>query len=174
MTQTASEETLSSIGNTPLVKLDSLSGSAGDFYAKLLHNPFGSVKDRAAYWMIKDGEERGKLVSGKSIIIEPTSGMGIALPSIKADSIYILGSKVEIGTYLKKHSQETKDIIKILAPRSCETVENELAIQLQVKKVRRSSLLVQYINNNLNPYRWTSTPDVWNLTLFGTKFFKTI
>ena len=54
MTQTASEETLSSIGNTPLVKLDSLSGSAGDFYAKLEgHNPFGSVKDRAAYWMIK-------------------------------------------------------------------------------------------------------------------------
>ena len=51
MTQTASEETLSSIGNTPLVKLDSLSGSAGDFYAKLEgHNPFGSVKDRAAYW----------------------------------------------------------------------------------------------------------------------------
>ena len=55
MTQTASEETLSSIGNTPLVKLDSLSGSAGDFYAKLEgHNPFGSVKDRAAYWMIKE------------------------------------------------------------------------------------------------------------------------
>ena len=34
MTQTASEETLSSIGNTPLVKLDSLSGSAGDFRCK--------------------------------------------------------------------------------------------------------------------------------------------
>ena len=49
MTQTASEETLSSIGNTPLVKLDSLSGSAGDFYAKLSI----SVKDRAAYWMIR-------------------------------------------------------------------------------------------------------------------------
>ena len=111
MTQTASEETLSSIGNTPLVKLDSLSGSAGDFYAKLEgHNPFGSVKDRAAYWMIKDGEERGKLVSGKSIIIEPTSGnTGIALTGIAN----ILGYKVEI-VIPEKASQETKDIIKNL------------------------------------------------------------
>ena len=118
MTQTASEETLSSIGNTPLVKLDSLSGSAGDFYAKLEgHNPFGSVKDRAAYWMIKDGEERGKLVSGKSIIIEPTSGnTGIALTGIAN----ILGYKVEI-VIPEKASQETKDIIKNLGAKVFET-----------------------------------------------------
>ena len=38
MTQTASEETLSSIGNTPLVKLDSLSGSAGVFTAGDVHD----------------------------------------------------------------------------------------------------------------------------------------
>ena len=121
MTQTASEETLSSIGNTPLVKLDSLSGSAGDFYAKLEgHNPFGSVKDRAAYWMIKDGEERGKLVSGKSIIIEPTSGnTGIALTGIAN----ILGYKVEI-VIPEKASQETKDIIKNLGAKVFETSDD--------------------------------------------------
>jgi len=33
-----------------------------EYFAKLEgNNPFGSVKDRAAYWMIKDGEERGIL-----------------------------------------------------------------------------------------------------------------
>ena len=47
------------------------------------HNPFGSVKDRAAYWMVKDAEKKGLLVKNKSIIIEPTSGnTGIALTGI--------------------------------------------------------------------------------------------
>ena len=72
---------LNRVGNTPLVPLDSLSEGATTYHAKLEgHNPFGSVKDRAALWMIRDGEERGILTPGKSIIIEPTSGnTGIAL-----------------------------------------------------------------------------------------------
>ena len=74
-------ETLKKIGSTPLVKLNSLSSDKVVAYAKLeSHNPFGSVKDRAAYWMIKDAEERGILKKNESIIIEPTSGnTGIAL-----------------------------------------------------------------------------------------------
>ena len=54
------------------------------YFAKLEgHNPFGSVKDRAAYWMIKDGRRKRDLTKGKSIIIEPTSGnTGIALTGI--------------------------------------------------------------------------------------------
>ena len=52
-------KTLKKIGNTSLVKLNSLSSTNVIAYAKLeLYNPFGSVKDRAAYWMIKDGEEQ--------------------------------------------------------------------------------------------------------------------
>jgi len=51
-------ETLKKIGNTPLVKLHSLSSGKVTVYAKLeSYNPFGSVKDRAAFWMIKDAEE---------------------------------------------------------------------------------------------------------------------
>ncbi len=52
-------EILNKVGNTPLVKLDSLSKDNLTYFAKLEgHNPFGSVKDRAAFWMIKDGEEK--------------------------------------------------------------------------------------------------------------------
>ena len=66
---------LNRIGNTPLVKLESLSNGKVNYFAKLeSHNPFGSVKDRAAYWMIKDAEEKGRLKRGETIIIEPTSG----------------------------------------------------------------------------------------------------
>ncbi|MGD8708236.1 MAG: pyridoxal-phosphate dependent enzyme, partial [Nitrosopumilaceae archaeon] len=102
-------DTLNRVGNTPLVKLESLSKDGLVYFAKLEgHNPFGSVKDRAAYWMIKDGEEKGILTKGKSIIIEPTSGnTGIALTGIAN----LLGYKVEI-VIPEKASNETKDIIR--------------------------------------------------------------
>ena len=112
---------LNRVGNTPLVKLDSLSTENSTFFAKLEgHNPFGSVKDRAAFWMIKDGEERGILTKGKSIIIEPTSGnTGIALTGIAN----LLGYKVEI-VIPEKASNETKDIIRNLGAKIFETSDD--------------------------------------------------
>lgn len=71
------------IGNTPLV-------SGGDnLYLKLEYtNLTGSVKDRAALGMILDGEKRGILKPGATII-EPTSGnTGIALAAIGASRGY--------------------------------------------------------------------------------------
>lgn len=72
------------IGNTPIVKLNKLPDpSGGQVYIKLeSFNPGGSVKDRAAINMISRAEAEGKLIPGKSTIIEPTSGntgIGIAM-----------------------------------------------------------------------------------------------
>lgn len=121
MTTVTDTDVLNRVGNTPLVKLDSLSHDTVDYFAKLEgHNPFGSVKDRAAYWMIKDGEERGILTKGKSIIIEPTSGnTGIALTGIAN----LLGYKVEI-VIPEKASNETKDIIRNLGAKVFETSDD--------------------------------------------------
>ena len=85
---------IDSIGNTPLVELKNLnSNHRVKFMAKLEgSNPGGSVKDRAAYYMIKKAIEAGKLVPGKTIL-EPTSGnTGIALAMIGA----ALGYKVKL------------------------------------------------------------------------------
>jgi cysteine synthase B len=121
MASVTRSDILNQVGNTPLVKLDSLSNNRISYFAKLEgHNPFGSVKDRAAYWMIKDGEERKMLTRGKSIIIEPTSGnTGIALTGIAK----LLGYKVEI-VIPEKASNETKEIIRNLGAKVFETSDD--------------------------------------------------
>jgi cysteine synthase B len=86
------------VGNTPLLRLANLPRLYGinphvALYTKAeWFNPSGSVKDRAALFMVRDGERRGLLVPGK-IILEASSGnTGIALAMIGA----ILGYQVEI------------------------------------------------------------------------------
>ena len=75
---------LEAIGHTPMVEIPRMSPSpAVRIYAKLeMANPTGSVKDRAAKYLIEDLEVRGAL-KADSIILEPTSGnTGIALAMI--------------------------------------------------------------------------------------------
>lgn len=72
------------VGDTPLLECERLGeGLFGRIFAKLEYfNPAGSVKDRAALFMILDAEKRGDLHRG-SVIIEPTSGStGIGLAAI--------------------------------------------------------------------------------------------
>jgi cysteine synthase B len=81
---------LDAIGNTPLVALNNINGSSKvKIFGKLEgSNPGGSVKDRAAYYMIDNAEKAGLLTKDK-IIIEATSGnTGIALAMIGAAKGY--------------------------------------------------------------------------------------
>ena len=68
------------IGRTPLVKLQKLGVENCDIALKLeFYNPSGSVKDRAAYYMLKEAQKEGK-INPNTVIIEPTSGnTGIGL-----------------------------------------------------------------------------------------------
>jgi cysteine synthase B len=81
---------LDSLGNTPLVRLERINPNPGvRLYAKLEgSNPGGSVKDRIAYYMIKNAEEEGRLTRGLTIL-EPTSGnTGIGLAMVGASKGY--------------------------------------------------------------------------------------
>jgi|TARA_Y100000310_G_scaffold284075_1_gene306525 cysteine synthase B len=99
------------IGNTPLVRLDKINPYNNKFpiYAKLeWYNPFGSLKDRPALWMIKEAERKGLIKKGETIVIEPTSGnTGVALAGLCLS----LGYDVEV-VVPKKISSETKLILK--------------------------------------------------------------
>jgi len=80
------------IGNTPLVRIANITKHLPDniqILAKLeRHNPGGSVKDRPALWMVKEGITSGKLTKDK-IIFDSTSGnTGIALAMIGAAMDY--------------------------------------------------------------------------------------
>ena len=168
-------ETLKKIGNTPLVKLNSISSAKVSYYAKLeSYNPFGSVKDRAAYWMIKDGEERGLLKKGESIIVEPTSGnTGIALTGIAN----LLGYKVEI-VIPEKASEETKKIIDSLGAKLFQTsddlcpkvgagTDQSIALARAISSARPDIYYMpnQYENeaNFMGHYKGTG-PEIWKQT----------
>jgi len=85
---------LETIGNTPLVRLNTFSPSPEvNIYAKLEGtNPSGSIKDRPALRMIEAGESSGKLTPGKTIVEASSGNMGISLAMIGA----VKGYKVRI------------------------------------------------------------------------------
>lgn len=77
---------LSAIGNTPLVALERFfgAGASASVYAKLeMLNPMGSSKDRAAASMLLAAIRDGRVIPGKTTVIESTSGnTGVALASV--------------------------------------------------------------------------------------------
>ncbi|HZB84107.1 MAG TPA: cysteine synthase family protein [Rubrobacteraceae bacterium] len=100
------------VGNTPLLELASISSEVPN--VTILgkaewYNPGGSVKDRPALWMVRDGEKSGELDAGK-VILDATSGnTGIAYAWIGA----ALGYKVKL-CMPKNASEERKKILRAL------------------------------------------------------------
>jgi len=80
----------SGIGNTPLIQLPADLIGGRRVFAKLeKHNPFGSIKDRAAWFMLAGAEARGELKPEAGTVIEATSGnTGIALAGFAAARNY--------------------------------------------------------------------------------------
>ena len=175
MTAVARPDILERIGQTPLIELNSLSTKNVKLYAKLeWYNPFGSVKDRAAYWMIKHAEKNGILRKDKSIIIEPSSGnTGIALTGIAA----ALGYKVEI-VIPEKVSDETKQILRDLGAKLHETsddlcprvgggTDQSIALAKAISKPRPDIYYMpnQYENDaNFLAHYESTGPEIWKQT----------
>jgi S-sulfo-L-cysteine synthase (O-acetyl-L-serine-dependent) len=175
MTTIARPDIISQIGNTPLVELDSFATRRVKFFAKLeWHNPFGSVKDRAAYWMVKEAEKKGMLKRDKSIIIEPTSGnTGIGLAGISK----ALGYKVEI-VIPDKVSDETKKILRRLGatvhetsddlcPRVGAGTDQSIALAKAISKPRPDIYYMpnQYENDaNFLAHYESTGPEIWKQT----------
>ena len=73
------------IGNTPMVKFQGGEKGTADIYLKIERsNPGGSIKDRAALFMIENAEKNGKLKAGDTIIEATSGNTGVALAMIGA------------------------------------------------------------------------------------------
>jgi cysteine synthase B len=98
------------VGNTPLLELASVSAEVSG--VRILgkaewYNPGGSVKDRPALWMIRDGERSGALTPGKTILDATSGNTGIAYAWIGA----ALGYKVKLCMPANA-SEERKQILR--------------------------------------------------------------
>lgn len=82
---------LEAIGNTPLVKINTIFDSSVEVWMKLeRQNPGGSIKDRIALAMIEKAEREGK-INKNTLIVEPTSGnTGVGLAMVCAVKGYQL------------------------------------------------------------------------------------
>ena len=155
------------IGNTPLIELKNLNKNKSvQILAKLEgKNPGGSVKDRAAYGMIKGALERGE-IGRHTRLIEPTSGnTGIAIAMING----IFG----IETELIMPENSTLERIKIMQAYGAKVIltpahrSMEGAIDYANEKVASGGY--KMLNQFANPDNWlahyhSTGPEIWRDT----------
>lgn len=157
------EDNSLSIGNTPIVKLNRVTG--GNVFAKIeSRNPSASVKCRIGANMIWDAEKRGVLTKDKEIV-EPTSGnTGIALAFVAASR----GYKLTL-TMPSTMSLERRKLLKALGANVVLT-EGPKGMKGAVAKAEEivasnpeKYILLQQFDNPANPeiHEKTTGPELW-------------
>jgi cysteine synthase A len=158
------------VGNTPLLELNNY-GREKNLGAKIIaklefYNPASSVKDRIAYSMIKDAEEKG-LINKDTVIIEPTSGnTGVGLAFVAAAKGYRL-----IITLPDSFSIERRSLLKALGAELVLTPGTE-GMSGAIKKAEElaaeipNSYIPQQFKNPANPeiHRKTTAEEIWRDT----------
>jgi cystathionine beta-synthase len=159
------------VGNTPLVRLNNVSGGLKpSILAKLENlNPGGSIKDRIGIAMVEEAERRGLLRRGATII-EPTSGnTGVGLAMVAA----VRGYKM-IFVMPDKMSEEKRSILRaygakvVVTPSdvSPESAEHYTKVAERLAKETPHSYMPNQYQNQANPeahYR-TTGPEIWRQT----------
>ena len=160
----------SSIGNTPMIRINSLSEETGcEILGKAeFMNPGGSVKDRAALWMIQEAEKSGALKPGGTVVEGTAGNTGIGLAHVCNNR----GYKTMI--YMPDNqSQEKVDLLRTLGAevRVVPTVPyaNDMNFQKQAGRFAATLDNAIWANqfdntaNSLAHYKSTG-PEIWAQT----------
>ena len=102
---------LIAIGNTPLIRLKHLSDETGcEVLGKAeFQNPGGSVKDRAALYVIKDAEEKGQIKPGGTVVEGTAGNTGIGLAHVCRSKGY------QLVIYMPNTQSQAKiDLLRLL------------------------------------------------------------
>lgn len=154
------------VGNTPLYRLDCETGGA-ELWIKLEGgNPGGSIKDRAAWGMLREAQKRGELTE-RSVIVEPTSGnTGIGLAALAA----ALGYRAVIVMPDSMSPERVKLIAAygaevVLTP-GAEGMSGAVAKAEEISARSPGSIVAGQFSNPANPraHYETTGPEIWRDT----------
>ena len=153
------------IGNTPLLKIKTNTNT--NIFAKLeCFNPAGSAKDRVAYSIIKDAEEKGILKKG-STIIEPTSGnTGIGIASMGVSRGYRVIIVMPDTMSVERRKLMTAYGAELVLTDGSLGMNGAIAKAEELQKEIPNSIVAgQFVNpaNAMAHYK-TTGPEIWNDT----------
>jgi cysteine synthase A len=153
---------LDTIGHTPVVRLNRIAPSHVEMFVKCeAFNPLASVKDRLAYAIIADAEQKGLIQPGQTVVEATSGNTGIALAMVCAAKGYGF-----VATMAEPFSIERRKIIRALGGRVIVTPAAERGTGM-VKKAEELAakhgwFLARQFENPANPayHRNTTAPEI--------------
>ena len=157
----------STVGNTPLVRLQRLPGPTTNVVLGKLegNNPAGSVKDRPALSMIVEAEKRGEIRPGDTLIEATSGNTGIALAMVAAMKGYRMVLVMPDNQSLeRRQSMRAFGAELVLTPKEG-GMENARDVAERMRAEGKGTILDQFANpdNPLAHYRGTG-PEIWRDT----------
>jgi len=155
------------IGNTPLIELEHipLNPRVKIFCKMEGQNPGGSVKDRAAYNMIRSALDRGEIKSGDKLVEATSGNTGIALAMVAK----VLGLDMTLimpdnSTKERVLSMEAYGAKVILTP-AAQTIEYSRVLAEKMRDGEGYYMLNQFANpDNYMAHYYTTGPEIWKDT----------
>jgi len=162
------ENVIEAIGNTPIVKLNSVTkGLSCEVYVKLeFMNPGGSIKDRIAPFIVNEAEKSGKLKPGGTIV-EATSGntgMGLAMvASIRGyKCVFVMSAKQSVD---KQNALKAMGAEVVVCPSdvSPEDPRSYYSVAKKIAAERPNAVLGNQYDNPANgeAHYQTTGPEIW-------------
>jgi cysteine synthase B len=157
----------STVGNTPLVRLQRLPGTSTSVVLGKLegNNPAGSVKDRPALSMIAEAEKRGEIKPGDTLIEATSGNTGIALAMVAAAKGYRMVLVMPENQSLERRQAMRAFGAELVLTPKAGGMETARDIAEAMRREGRGIILDQFANpdNPLAHYRGTG-PEIWRDT----------
>jgi S-sulfo-L-cysteine synthase (O-acetyl-L-serine-dependent) len=157
----------STVGNTPLVRLQRLPGATSNVILGKLegNNPAGSVKDRPALSMIEEAEKRGDIKPGDTLIEATSGNTGIALAMVAAMKGYRMILVMPDNQSLERRQSMSAFGAELVLTPKAGGMENARDVAERMRAEGKGIILDQFANpdNPLAHYRGTG-PEIWRDT----------